>query len=110
MSEDLSLEKLKINERLGQVEIQTARIVSHLESERGTYERYTVSIHENIKRLEDMIRRHDDLMIGGDKNTGLMTRLDRIEQTIKSWDWNLKAIWTAIIGIVAKALYDLFHK
>src|SRR5258707_10744196 len=107
----LSLEKLKINERLGSLEIQTARIVSHLESEKGTWERYSSNLQDNLKRLEEMIKRHDDLMIGnGVDKVGLMTKVDRIEQILKSWDWHLKALWTAIIGFVAKLVYDLVRK
>lgn len=41
------------------------------------------------------------------KVTGLLTKMDRVEQIEDSRKWNLRAIWVAVIGILAGIVKDM---
>lgn len=85
MSEDLTLEKMRISERLAKVEVN----------------------QENIGKKVDEI--HCALM-GNNGNLGLLKIVDRHDQIIKSWKDSIKLVWISIIGLATKAFWGLFDK
>lgn len=107
MNDDLSLEKLKINERLHEVEIQVARLVSHMESEQGTFVRIQNNVEHNFQRVMQIIERHEKLFFG-DGNAGMLTKIDRQEQVEEGRRWHFRVIWTAIVAMMFKIVHDLF--
>lgn len=114
--ESLSLEKLRINERLKELEISTqdlkisnARIISHLESERGTYKRYTDTFALTVERMNKMLEKHEEIFHGNGK-VGILTRIDRVEQIESQRSWHIRAIWTALISVIMKAFYSMITK
>lgn len=104
---EFSLEKLKINDRLHAVELQVARLVSHMESEIGTFTRLQETANENFRVLREILNRHDKLFFG-DGTPGILMKTDRLEQLEESRKWHFGAIWAGIIGIVTKIFYDIF--
>ena len=103
--DNLSLEKLRIHERLMElekshaefktkVETQSSRIVAHLESERGTWERYTESTHRIHERLSEIVNRHD-------------MKITLLEKSEESREWNWKLVWGSIITLIVKLFWDL---
>lgn len=109
-SDDLSLEKLKINERLHNVELQVARLVAHMESEVGTFQRIQSRVDENFNRIMQVIERHDKLLFGNGNPPGLLTKMDRIEQTEEDRKWHFRAIWGSVAAVAAKLAYDMFAR
>lgn len=89
MSEELNLEKLKIHERLTVIETKFD----------GMDEKVDV-IYKNI--------------VGSNGNVGLVTKVDRLEQTEKDRRNSANRLWTAVIGtgvgLIGKVFYDLFKK
>ena len=112
ISDALSLEKLKINDRLHSVELQMARVVAHLESEVGTFERFTSSINKNLDSLHEIISRHDEILLGkgADVASGIIIRTDRLEVAHKDREKHFWVIWTSMAGIFVKFFYDLIKK
>lgn len=107
--ESLSLEKLKINERLHASELQLARLVAHHESEAGTFARFHADIMENIKRLETLIVRHDHILMGNGK-PGVLMELDRLQTSENIRRWVLGIIGLTVIGILTKVVIDIIIK
>ncbi len=68
-----------------------------------------------LTKLDQLIEKVDNLHVlchGDPKEpgSGLVFRLDRIEQKHATWS---KVLWTsvvAVIGVVAKGVWDIFHK
>lgn len=105
--EEFTIEKLKLNERLQNVEIQMARLVAHMESERGTMERIEKHNSDMFDRMMQLLNRHDELFFG-DNDPGMLTRFDRLEQSEENRKWHLRIIWAALISMASKVLYDIF--
>ena len=86
---DHTLEKLKISERLGKVEITMAKIEGSLIT---------------------MVDNHDRTLYGNNGQPGLKIHVDRINEKEKSRTWTFRAMWTAITALTAKALMNTFNQ
>ena len=104
--DDFTLEKLKVNERLHNVEIQIARLVAHMESEQGTFARIHTQMNEMISRVMIIIDRHEKLFFGNGSD-GLLMDLDRLKQSADARKWHIRLLWGSVIGIAAKFIHDL---
>lgn len=65
------------------------------------------AVSNDDKRLESIEAKLDELrryIVGDPDTTGLVTRLDRVEQKITSWSGYGIAVIVAVIGIVAERL------
>jgi len=80
------------------VKLQVARIVSHLESER-----------ESRKEIRAMIEKHTHIIFGNGE-PGFKTRLDRIEQSESNRTWHIRAVWAAILTMLARIGHDIFRQ
>lgn len=66
-------------------------------------------------KLEDVSKKVDqtqEIFHGDpqDPGSGVLTRLDRVEQKHKTWS---KVVWSmavALIGVIVKHVWDVFHK
>lgn len=103
MSDDR--ENKSIETRLRDLEFSNVRLLSHLESETGTYKRYTENLEAAIKRIEEMLKKYNDA-IYGNGNAGILTHIDRLNQIEKDRRWNLRLIWSSLVGVVVKIIYD----
>ena len=90
---DLTLEKLKIHERLASIETLIKEMSVQL------------------KNSESLVMSHiaeDRKMFYGNGGLGLVTRLDRVEQNEKTRQWTLRAVVVAVLGVFVKMVSDLF--
>ena len=65
---------------------------------------------ENRSRLQEMqelLTRHDHILLGNAK-LGLLTQVDRLLQKEESRTWMFRAIAMSTIGLLAKAVFDVF--
>ncbi len=91
----LEIEKLKL---------QCERIVNHIDSERGTLQRESTRLREEIATVEKMFRE-----IIYDTEKGLLIKVDRLtvesvnRRKVKS---HIIALWIGIIGIIVKEIID----
>ena len=110
--EDFKLEKMRVHERLGDVErevkVLADEVVRPLELR---ITEFIAVCKERDKRTEDvharmcgMIERHDKLLMGSNSNPGMKTRVDRLEQTEKARQNHIKLIWTAVVTLVGNAV------
>lgn len=102
MDENHTLEKLRIHDRLAEVELTLARLTSHLEAELP----HTM---ETLEALQGLVKRHEETLHGNNR-PGMNVRLDRLEQTEKNRTLNLRLLWGAIIGVGAKIASDLYNQ
>ncbi len=95
----LTLEKLRIDERLQSVEKQLEVLIKIKESE-----------HENflksMERLMTLVEKHEK-MIFGNGTPGMNVRVDRIEKSEERRGWTMRLIWSSIAALTAKILYDV---
>jgi hypothetical protein len=74
---------------------------------------HMTEMQSSIKHLEQMITRHDRLLLGGNGQIGLDKRTDRLEQSQKSSVVQQRSLWTTVGGMLAgfigKVLYDVFR-
>lgn len=101
-SEDLSLEKLKIVERLTSVEITMGKMVEHLQ----IMIKLKDESHASIQKILD---RHDH-DINGNGNIGLKTAVDRLVTTENNRRWHLRLIYGALVGLFLKNLFEFISK
>jgi hypothetical protein len=85
MSEDLTLEKLKISERLTTLE----------------------ATHSHLAKQVDEIHH---ALCGYEGSCGLVKSVDRLEQTVTGWKTSIMLVWASIAGLVVKAFWSLFDK
>lgn len=105
--DEFTLEKLKVNERLHNVELQIERFLSHLEVERGAMERMRADLNKTFERITELMDKHDKILMG-DLVPGVLTRLDRLEQVETNRKWHFGIIWTGIVGMLIKMIVDHF--
>lgn len=101
MNEDFNLEKLKIHERLKDVELQIGRLVAHVESEQRSFSEIRGTIREGFDRL-------NRIFFGIDGSIGILTKIDRQEQLEEGRKWHFRMLWATIVAMGAKILHDLF--
>lgn len=67
--------------------------------------------HEETRRLmgkfSELLEKHDHAIFGNAK-VGLITQMDRLLQKEEGRTWALRTIAVSIVGLVAKAIFDVF--
>lgn len=95
MDEGLTLEKLKVSERLVSVE----NCVKHL-----------VELHErDTAHVQVLLAKHNETLYGNGKE-GITTRLKSLEDSAESRRFHIRMLWTATAGVAMKALWDLVRR
>lgn len=96
MSDEMNLEKLRIVQKLGEVENQLIRMDG--------------SINLQGKTLESIDKRVEthSIEIWGNGKTGLKMKVDRIVQRQLVINWVLCACFIAILGIASRLAYNAF--
>ena len=63
-----------------------------------------------LSMFQRLLTRHDELLNGFQDKPGLVVKVDRLENIESTRRWHLRALWVAIVGGVAKAVFDTFRK
>ena len=101
---DLTLEKMRIQDRIHALEMKIQEYILSNKATCGVCQKTNETIQE-------LLVRHDKLLMGTNENPGIATRVDRLEQTEKGKITNFSLLWATISAVIAKLLYDLFtHK
>lgn len=90
----------KIEDRLRNLELQQEKNGTFLQAE-------VASLVKLMSEVRDIIKRHDTMFFGTNGTIGLMTRLDRLEQSENSRKWAMHAIGATALGLVVKVLWDV---
>lgn len=98
---DLTLEKLKIDDRLREVEKQMATITATIVSEKG-------NLTNAINEITTELKHFRYVVIEGNGKPAYATRIDRLEQIEVNKKYHFSAIWSAIIALIGKLFYDWF--
>lgn len=94
--------------RIRDLEVETAKLQSHIESEFDNIEGLINSMRSEIKENHNETKEQIDKLrtiLLGNGNVGFDTRIHQLEETQKSWKKYLYAVWTLLVGIVAKLLF-----
>ena len=90
------------------IEVQLAVFNERLAQNHRTYKRI-------LEGLDEMIHRHDRILMGNNGDPGLKSKIELLEEHKKQWDigennrrLNVRALWTAVLSVVAKTFYDLY--
>lgn len=59
-----------------------------------------------IERFQTLLEKYDHILMGNAK-PGLVTQVDRLLQKEEGRTWTLRTIAVSIIGLVAKAVFDV---
>lgn len=79
---ELSLEKLKIVEKLEAVNTSLAVLTN------------------SHNAINAMIQKHNDMLYGdGNGKKGMAVRMDRLETDFENRRWHVRLIWGAIVGV-----------
>lgn len=81
MQSELTLEKLKIHERLAKIE-------------------------GKIDSINDFICKHE-LIINGNGNDGIVTKVSKLVNAEQNKQWHFRSIWVLMLGLVSKVVYDM---
>lgn len=102
-NEDLTLEKLRISERLKGLE---TLINAYIELRREE----KLAQQETFHRIEKHLEKLDNILIGNtiDGTLGIIGRLTKIEDQLKEQKENGKIAKTALFGIIIKFIWDFF--
>lgn len=95
----LTLEKLRIDERLQGVEKQLEVLIQLKETEHE-------SLSKSMERILALVEKHEKMLFGNG-HPGLNVRVDRVEKAEEGRVWTMRLIWTSIAALAAKILYDL---
>lgn len=102
-----SLEKL--HDRILKLELQTGRLTSHIESERGNITRI-------MGELNDILNKHEEIIYGNGKD-GFTTRVDRLENFKEDYhkhkddfDRKITSVMLIVIGLVIKTVWEIIVK
>lgn len=87
MGDELTLEKLKIDERLRRVEESQTTLCA------------------DAKHMKVQIDAIYKIMVGNGK-VGLITQVDRLDQDKKRQEKHVFAIWVAVIGLAVKTVWE----
>ena len=84
ITDALTLEKLKIHERLA-------------------------SIETKLDAFLDGHKKHSEIIFGnGDE--GLKLKIDRLEVDYESRKWHFRTLWAVVIGIIGNLIFTFFKK
>jgi hypothetical protein len=93
-------EMVKVDDRLRSLELQQQKNATYLEGE-------VTNIVRLMSEVRDILKRHDTMFFGTNGNAGMMTRLDRLEQSEKSRQWFQRAVAVTSVGLVLKIFWDI---
>lgn len=102
---DLSLEKMRIHERLVRVEHHVASIKEASEQDQEERAKFR-------EELRKYIHDNQQIVFGDGKTVpGLLTRTDRLEQSHKVNSWVARTCGAGVLGLVVNAVWKFFtHK
>ena len=101
MSDELYLEKLKINERLGALEITMSKVLQTVEDLRSSKN----DVHDHIQAEMKELR---NILYGMNGKTGLIVMLDRLTQDFRDRRWTMAALWAAVISAIVPQVIGWF--
>ena len=93
--EDLSLEKLRISERLASLE--------------KSVEMFLIENTREHTEIKNLLGKYGDNIFGNGK-PGLTTRMDRMETIAEIRKWVLGFILTALAGLFVNQVWDILFK
>lgn len=98
MSDDLTLEKLKISERLQKIEETMIKFMERFDA-------HTIQDHESAARLLLVLERHDRMLLGINGSDGMKLDIDRLKQRSSATMFIMGGVAAAVIGLVVRALW-----
>lgn len=87
-------------QKLHEMELQVARLESHLQSELGNLRRLLDDLHSSVDKT------HSNLF-GNNDSLGIRGRLDRLEQSESSRKWWVQAMAVVILGLSLTELWRI---
>jgi len=88
----------RIEERLRQVELSLSELQGQLRGE-GEH------LSSQLADIQRLLAEHARLLVG-QNGASLVTRLAVLEEKEAARRWSLRAVWTAVIGMLVKLVFD----
>lgn len=92
----------EIMKRLLELDISNATILQEVRSNQKASKESECEFRKMLERINHTVY--------GNGNEGHATRIDRLEIAEKHRYWSFKVIWTSLIGLLMKVVYDLFQQ
>lgn len=90
MSDELTLEKIKVVERLHGIELEMSKLNDTLNH-----------LNNTLVKIE-----HE---VWGNGKEGLKTHVDRLRQGEERRSWGIRTLWVGFLGVIFKLIYDIFR-
>lgn len=100
MDQDIQREIKELVNRVVSLEITITRVVT-------TIETHTKNEQALLLQIQALIERHDHVLFGN-KSSGMVIKVDRLEEKEKTRQWSIRALWSAFLVVFLKVIYDLF--
>lgn len=97
-SDEFTLEKLKVSERLHELEMTMTKFVERFDA-------HTEQDRLMAERITDLLSRHDKMLLGTNGHDGMKLELDRLKQKSIMASFILGAVCVSVIGLIAKAVW-----
>lgn len=104
MRDDLTVEKLKINERLGTLEITMGKVLQAVDELKGQKN----EIHQHLITEIATLR----MLLYGDADgkPGLILSVDRLKTAQSQRNWQIGIVYTVLVGLAINQVWiRLFH-
>jgi hypothetical protein len=62
----------------------------------------TQEFRANNAQLQRIVTRHDRILLGVDEAPGLALKVDRLEQSETRRVWHVRALWSAVMALLAR--------
>lgn len=99
---ELSLEKLRISERLGKVE-------AHMEGMSEKMQSFINVQNKTSVDLQAMLEKHDDEIYGEKDFPGLKQSVRGLKESDAKREWHTRALFGGVLSLAGKFIYDFFH-
>lgn len=102
-SDEFTLEKLKISERLHETEIALTKFIERFDA-------HTEQDRMMADRILKIIERHDKMLVGTNGHDGMKIEIDRLRQKSLMTSFIMGAITVATVGLLTKAIWSALVK
>lgn len=101
MNDEFTLEKLKVSERLHEVEIALTKFIERFDA-------HTDQDRLMAERMTKLIENHDRILLGSNGHDGIKIEVDRLNQKSLMLTFVICTVTVAVVGLLVKVIWASF--
>lgn len=103
MKDDLTIEKLKINERLGNLEVMMGKVFQSVDELKMQRNEVYTHIQNELEILHKIF-----YGTGEDGKPGILLTVDRLKIAQNQRAWQIGIVYTVVVGLALSELWHFF--